>query len=127
MKKTSYRMVDEIIRAANALNALDGNKFVIVNICPIDISVQICFVGKDNKTEESVIERAVFDGHYDMNGRPGNEDEELPKLLAWVRSYYMPQRHTVQIKTPEQAGGDQAVRELREDVDRILDHLGMRA
>lgn len=121
MKATSYRMVNEIIHAADALNAIDDSKDVTVIINSCEISVQISFIGTGNPGEY-VVERATFDGHYRLDGKPGNEDEELPKLLAWVRSYYMPKKHTAQIKTPEQT-----VRELREDVDRILDHLGMRA
>lgn len=121
MKAKSYRMVNEIIHAADALNAIDDSKDVTVIINSFEISVQISFMGTGNPGEY-VVERATFDGHYRLDGNPGNEDEELPKLLAWVRSYYMPQN-----TKPKEKTQDEKVRELREDVDRILDHLGMRA
>ena len=121
MKATSYRMVNEIIHAADALNAIDDSKDVTVIISSFEISVQISFRDDKGRSEDYVVERATFDGHYRLDGMPGNEDDELPKLLAWVRSYYMPQN-----AKPKEKTQDEKVKELREDVDRILDNLGIR-
>lgn len=120
MKATSYKLVEEIIRAADALNTIDCGKYAVVEVRGSGVTVQIG--SKDWKHPDYVTEEALFDGWYDKDGKPGNEDDELPKLLAWVRSYYMPQN----VK-PKEKTQDEKVRELREDVDRILDHLGMRA
>ena len=120
MKATSYKIIEELVRAVDALNTIDCGKYAVLEVRGSAVAVQIG--SKDWEHPDYTRMEATLDGWYGKDGKPGNEDEELPKLLAWVRSYYMPEKRTVNIKTPEQT-----VMELREDVDRILDHLGMRA
>lgn len=120
MKELSYRAIGELVRAVDALNTIDCGKYAVLNLTSNCVTVQIG--SKDWENPDYTVRKAFFDGCYTDDGKLGNENEELPKLLAWVRSYYMPQNVKPKVKTPEQT-----VMELREDVDRILDHLGMRA
>lgn len=120
MKATSYKYIDELVRAVDALNTIDCGKYAVLEVRGSAVAVQIG--SKDWDHPDYTRMEAILDGWYDKYGNPGNEDEGLPKLLEWVRSYYMPQNAKPKEKTPEQT-----IRELREDVDRILDHLGMRA